>query len=79
MRPLAAQRTNQYRPSLENPRPKTLRRGLSKAFDPRVFWYDLFFGMEGSIMGQVRHGCATTTHAIKAAIQQPQVTTAALS
>ena len=28
MRPLAAQRTNQCRPSLENPRTKTLRRGL---------------------------------------------------
>ena len=29
MRPLAAQRTNQCRPSLENPRTKILRRGLS--------------------------------------------------
>jgi len=28
MRPLAAQRTNQRRPSLKNPRTKTLRRGL---------------------------------------------------
>ena len=28
MRPLAAQRTKQCRPSLENPRTKTLRRGL---------------------------------------------------
>jgi len=35
--------------------------------------------MEGSIMGQVRHGCATTTHAIRAAIQRSQATTAALS
>ena len=32
MRPLAVQRTNQCRPSLENPRTKTLRRGLSMAF-----------------------------------------------
>jgi hypothetical protein len=35
--------------------------------------------MEGSIMGQVCHGCATTTHAIRAAIQRSQATTAALS
>jgi len=35
--------------------------------------------MEGSIMGQVRHGCATTTHAIRAAIQRSQATTATLS
>ena len=30
-------------------------------------------------MRQVRHGCATTTHAITAAIQRSQATTAALS
>jgi hypothetical protein len=30
-------------------------------------------------MGQVRHGYATTTHAIRAAIQRSQATTAALS
>ncbi|WP_044045259.1 IS481 family transposase [Octadecabacter antarcticus] len=30
-------------------------------------------------MGQVRHGCATTTHAIRAKIQRSQATTAALS
>ena len=30
-------------------------------------------------MGQVRHGCATTTYAIRAAIQRSQVSTAALS
>jgi transposase-like protein len=35
--------------------------------------------MEGSIMGQVRHGCATTTHAVRAAIQRSQATNAALS
>ena len=34
--------------------------------------------MEGSIMGQVLHGCATTTHAIRATIQRSQATTAAL-
>ncbi len=30
-------------------------------------------------MGQVRHGCATTTHAIRATLQRSQATTAALS
>jgi hypothetical protein len=35
--------------------------------------------MEGSIMGQVLHGCATTTHAIRATIQGSQATTAALN
>ena len=30
-------------------------------------------------MGQIRHGCATTTHAIRAAIQRSQATNAALS
>ena len=30
-------------------------------------------------MGQVRHGCATTTHAIRATIQRLQATTAALN
>ena len=30
-------------------------------------------------MGQVRHGCATTTHAIRAAIQRSQASIAALS
>ena len=39
----------------------------------------LIFGMEGSIMGQVRHGSATTTHAVRAAIQRSQATNAALS
>jgi hypothetical protein len=30
-------------------------------------------------MGQIRHGSATTTHAIRAAIQRSQATNAALS
>jgi hypothetical protein len=30
-------------------------------------------------MGQVRHGCATRTHAIRAAVQRSQASTAALS
>jgi transposase-like protein len=35
--------------------------------------------MEVSTLGQVRHGSATTTHAIRAAIQRSQASTAALS
>jgi hypothetical protein len=35
--------------------------------------------MEGSIMGQVRHGSATTTHAVRAAIQRSQASLAQLS
>lgn len=30
-------------------------------------------------MGQVRHGCATTTHAVRAAIQRSQASLAQLS
>jgi len=35
--------------------------------------------MEGRFMGPVRHGCATTTHAVRAAIQRSQASTAELS
>jgi transposase InsO family protein len=35
--------------------------------------------MEGSIMGQVRHGSATTTHAVRAAIQRSQASISELS
>ena len=42
-------------------------------------WCDPFAGMEGSIMGQVRHGSATTTHAVRAAIQRSQASLATLS
>jgi transposase InsO family protein len=35
--------------------------------------------MEGSSMGQVRHGSATTTHAVRAAIQRSQASLATLS
>jgi transposase-like protein len=35
--------------------------------------------MEGSIMGQVRHGSATTTHVVRAAIQRSQASLAQLS
>jgi transposase-like protein len=32
----------------------------------------VFPGMEGCIMGQVLHGCATTTEAVRRAIQHSQ-------
>ncbi|MBS1064240.1 transposase [Gluconobacter wancherniae] len=35
--------------------------------------------MEGSLMGQIRHGSATTTHAVRAAIQRSQASLATLS
>ncbi|MAX13980.1 MAG: hypothetical protein CMN59_00500 [Sphingobium sp.] len=35
--------------------------------------------MEGSIMERVRHGSATTTHAVRAAIQRSQASLATLS
>ena len=35
--------------------------------------------MEGSTTGQVRHGCATTTHAVRAAIQRSQASLSELS
>jgi hypothetical protein len=35
--------------------------------------------MEGSHMGQIRHGSATTTHAVRAAIQRSQASLATLS
>ncbi|KTF07103.1 transposase, partial [marine sediment metagenome] len=35
--------------------------------------------MEGSIKGQVRHGSAMTTHAVRAAIQRSQASLATLS
>ncbi|KQO07851.1 transposase [Sphingomonas sp. Leaf242] len=35
--------------------------------------------MEGSHMGQIRHGSATTTHAVRAAIQRSQASLSTLS
>ncbi|MEM9431324.1 MAG: IS481 family transposase, partial [Pseudomonadota bacterium] len=35
--------------------------------------------MEGSTTGQARHGSATTTHAVRAAMQRSQASTAELS
>jgi hypothetical protein len=39
---------------------------------PLGWWCDLFSGMGGSIMKQVCHGSATTTFAVRAAIQRWQ-------
>jgi DNA-binding transcriptional regulator YiaG len=41
-------------------------------FDPELCWCNLFAWMEGSTMGQVLHGSATTTAAIRRAIQHSQ-------
>jgi hypothetical protein len=44
-----------------------------------VWWCDPFDGMEGSTIGQVRHGSATTTHAVRAAIQRSQASLSQLN
>jgi transposase InsO family protein len=41
-------------------------------FDPRFWWCNFLTEMEGCAMGQVLHGCATTTEAIRRAIQHSQ-------
>src|SRR3546814_19916304 len=41
-------------------------------FDPRLCWCRLFTGVGGSAMGQVHHGSATTTAAVRRAIQHSQ-------
>jgi transposase-like protein len=48
-------------------------------FDPTVLWCDLYTGMDGSTIGQIRHGSATTTHAFTAAIKRSQTSLASLS
>jgi hypothetical protein len=45
---------------------------LLEVFDPRVWWCILIAGTEGRAMGQVLHGSATTTEAIRRAIQNSQ-------
>jgi hypothetical protein len=47
--------------------------------DPVVCWCDPFVEMEGGRMGQVRHGSATTTPAVRAAIQRSQASLATRS
>src|ERR671916_775001 len=41
-------------------------------FDPVVCWCTFFAGVEGRAMGQVQHGSATTTAAVRRAIQHSQ-------
>src|SRR3954449_7924555 len=41
-------------------------------FGPGVWWCTLFVGMEGCAMGQVLHGSARTTAAVRRAIQHSQ-------
>src|SRR3954465_7394869 len=41
-------------------------------FSPRLRWYILIARFEGCAMGQVLHGCATTTEAVRRAIQHSQ-------
>src|SRR5215204_159318 len=41
-------------------------------FDPRLWWCSLFARVEGGTMGQVHHGSATTTAAVRRAIQYSQ-------
>src|SRR3954452_24627719 len=48
-------------------------------FDPGLWWCTLFHGMEGSTMGQVLHGSATTTEAVRRAIQNSQESLRALA
>ena len=48
-------------------------------FSPGISWCNLILGMEGGTMGQVLHGSATTTEAIRRAIQNSQASLRALS
>lgn len=47
--------------------------------DPMVWWCNPFVGMEGSTKGQIPHGSATTTYAVRAVLQQSQAWIAELS
>src|SRR3546814_10646551 len=48
-------------------------------FSPTVGWYSSGDHRQGSIMGQVLHGSATTTHAVRAAIQRSKASIQELS
>ena len=45
---------------------------LEKVFSPGVWWHSQPAGSEGRAMGQVLHGSATTTEAVRRAIQRSQ-------
>src|SRR6516164_4852086 len=48
-------------------------------FSPRLWWCILIARFEGSTMGQILHGCATTTKAVRRAIQNSQESLRALA
>src|SRR5216683_2393350 len=48
-------------------------------FSPTVWWWHNRRHSQGGTMGQVLHGSATTTHAIRAAIQRSKASIQALS
>src|SRR5262249_55773918 len=48
-------------------------------FGPRVWWRQDDHHSKGDSVGQLLHGCATTTHAIRAAIQRSKASIQALS
>ena len=48
-------------------------------FDRMVGWCNLFASMEGGTTGQVLHGSATTTEAVRRAVQRSQENLRALS
>src|SRR3712207_9336963 len=48
-------------------------------FGPRLWWCSLLAGVEGCTMGQVLHGGATTTKAVRRTIQHSQESLRALA
>ena len=48
-------------------------------FSPGVWWHSQLPGSEGRAMGQVLHGSATTTEAVRRAIQRNQESVRALA
>ena len=52
---------------------------LKKVFSPGIGLHILIRGMEGWVMGQVLHGCATTTEAVRRARQDSQASLRALA
>src|SRR3954447_8689704 len=52
--------------------PGSLSGFLAYMFGPGLWWCSLLVGMEGCAMGQVLHGSARTTAAVRRAIQHSQ-------